>query len=227
MTGSFFKQIARYNQLLLCASHWGRATGKLRLTPSDFPSSRPARDETFIGPGLGCNQQAKRRGLMNGIRRWVAVLAICLGGASLAAPAATQSKVEKIRELLAITQTESLVQQVLPVVLKQMRGMVSRLRPDIPEAVWEETMAEAEVVFRESIDAFIETTIPIYERNLTEEEIDGMLAFYRTAVGQSVVKKLPRLTQESMLAGQQWGVAVNEEMRKRMVEKLAEEGYRI
>jgi len=158
----------------------------------------------------------------------VGIVLVCLAAALAPGTVAAQpTKEEKIRELLAITQAESLAQQVLPVALQQARGMVSRLRPDIPEAVWKETLAEMEVVFRESIGAFIENTIPIYERNLTEEEIDGMLAFYRTTVGQSVVKKLPRLTQESMLAGQQWGVSVHKEMQKRMVEKLAEEGYKI
>ena len=164
---------------------------------------------------------------MTCLRRWIAVLAICLAGVFLAAPAAAQSKVEKIRELLTLTQSESLAQQVLPVALQQARDMVSRLRPDIPEAVWKEAMADMEVVFRESIGAFIESTIPIYERNLTDDEIDGMLAFYRTPVGQSVVKKLPQLTQESMLAGQQWGISVHKEMQERMVERLAEEGYKI
>ena len=156
----------------------------------------------------------------------LAVLAIYLAAATVT-PAAAQSKTEKIRELLAITQTESLVQQILPATVQQIRDLVRRLRPDIPEAVWAKTSAEMEVVFRESIGAFIESCVPIYERNLTDEEVNGMLTFYRTPVGQSVVKKLPRLTLESMLAGQQWGAAVAQEMQKRMIEKLAEEGYEL
>lgn len=164
---------------------------------------------------------------MSLMKQWCGVLAICLVAAVLAQPAAAQSKTEKVRELLALTQTESMIQQLLPVAVQQARSMVSRLRPDIPKAVWDRTMAEMEVAFRESIWEFIEEVIPIYEQNLTEEEVDGMLAFYRTPVGQSVVKKLPKLTQESMLAGQQWGIAVHERMHKRMVEKLADEGYKI
>lgn len=142
-------------------------------------------------------------------------------------PASAQGKAEKVQELLAITQTESLLQSLLPALLQQQRQAMSRLRPDIPDKVWTKVLAVAEEAFRESLKDFIEAIVPIYERNFSEEEIDGMLTFYRTPVGRSVVKKLPRVTQESMIAGQQWGMAVGQEVHRRMVEELAEAGYQI
>jgi hypothetical protein len=40
--------------------------------------------------------------------------------------------------------------------------------------------------------------VKIYSETLTEEELDGSIAFYRTPVGQSLLKKMPLIMQKSM-----------------------------
>ncbi|GAB4394828.1 MAG: hypothetical protein Tsb0032_23580 [Kiloniellaceae bacterium] len=165
---------------------------------------------------------------MPSIKQISAACLIWLAALAVAGPAGAQtSKQEKIRELLEISQTETLLNEVLPVLLHQQKAAISGLRPDIPEEAWDLALEEAEAAFRESIAAFLEKTIPIYDRHLTEEEVDGLLAFYRTPVGRSVIRKLPQVTQESMIAGQQWGLAVGEEVQRRIHERLKLEGYKI
>ena len=41
--------------------------------------------------------------------------------------------------------------------------------------------------------------IAVYQEHFTQAEVDGMLAFYRTPVGATVIDKLPLVMQESML----------------------------
>lgn len=158
----------------------------------------------------------------------VGIAMVCLAAAFAPSTVAAQpTKEEKIRELLEISQTETLLQQVLPILLKHSRDLVSKGHPDIPEEVWELTFGEAEAAFMESIEGFIEQAIPIYDRNLSEEEVDGLLGFYRTPVGRSVVSKLPQVMQESMIAGQSWGRAVGAQIHRRVIETLKDEGYEI
>ncbi len=165
---------------------------------------------------------------MLGTVRAVFVVAVAfIGLAAGAQTAQAQDKTDKIRDLLEISQMESLLQEVLPLAIKQSTGTLKRLRPDVPEEVWALVIKEGEAAFMESLDAFIEQTVPVYDRIFTEEEIDGMLAFYRTPVGRSVVKKLPQVTTESMMIGQRWGMAVGQEINRRMVSKLQDEGYKI
>lgn len=40
--------------------------------------------------------------------------------------------------------------------------------------------------------------ISIYTDTYTQEEVDGMIAFYKTPVGQSYIKKMPVLTEKTM-----------------------------
>lgn len=44
--------------------------------------------------------------------------------------------------------------------------------------------------------------VDVYSRNFSEQEIDDILAFYKTETGQSMLKKMPIVMQESMLASQ-------------------------
>jgi hypothetical protein len=153
-------------------------------------------------------------------------LAIVLSAAGGFA-ALAQSKEDRIRELLELSQTEALIQSILPSLLQQTRSSISQLRPDIPDTVWDRTIEVAEDTFRESIAGFVEQCVPVYARNFSDEEIDGMLEFYRTPVGRSVVAKLPQVTQESMMIGQSWGNAVGQEVVRRVLETLSDEGYKI
>ncbi|MEG0171357.1 MAG: DUF2059 domain-containing protein [Acinetobacter sp.] len=45
--------------------------------------------------------------------------------------------------------------------------------------------------------------IKLYVEEFTQEEINGMLEFYRTPVGQSTINKLPIVMEKSMKIGQQ------------------------
>ncbi|MEO3430054.1 DUF2059 domain-containing protein [Pelagibius sp. CAU 1746] len=165
---------------------------------------------------------------MAALARISAVCLFLLAGLTMGGAAEAQSrKLDMIRELLETSQTEALLREVLPDVLQHQKAVLSEVLPEVPEEVWDLALKEAEAAFRESIDAFLEQTIPIYDAYLTEEEVAALLAFYRTPEGRSVVQKLPLVTQEAMGASHQWGMAVGEEVRRRIIDRLKAEGYRI
>jgi hypothetical protein len=44
--------------------------------------------------------------------------------------------------------------------------------------------------------------LEVYRKSFSQSEVDGMLKFYRTPVGQSVIEKMPLVTQQSMASVQ-------------------------
>ncbi len=56
-------------------------------------------------------------------------------------------------------------------------------------------------VLRESLDAeeMVRKVIPVYEKHLTIEDLEGILAFYRTPTGQNLLKAQPKITKDSMI----------------------------
>jgi hypothetical protein len=53
-----------------------------------------------------------------------------------------------------------------------------------------------------SVDELINAMVPIYQRHLTHSDIDGIVEFYSTPLGQKVLKEMPAMMAESMQAVQ-------------------------
>jgi hypothetical protein len=62
----------------------------------------------------------------------------------------------------------------------------------------------------------------IYKQNFTDQEISDMLAFYKSATGQSVLQKMPVVMQESMQVGQQMAMKAMPKIRA-LSEKMVQE----
>ena len=135
---------------------------------------------------------------------------------SVSIPASSSSdipseKEQAIRELMEMIGAADLGEQVSQQLLSQMRLSF----PQVPESFWAE--------LAESLDPTELTglAIPIYDRHFTMEELQALIDFYTTPVGQQVVKKLPLVAQESNAIGQQWG----ETKALEIMQRLAEQGY--
>lgn len=119
----------------------------------------------------------------------------------------------QIRELLEITGSAKMGIQVLD----QLVDSFKKAAPQVPDSFWDEFRADVDG------DLLADMVVPIYARHFTEAEIEAMLAFYRTEEGQSVVRKLPLVMQESMAAGRRLG----QKLAERALARLKERGYTV
>ena len=138
-------------------------------------------------------------------------LVLSVGIPASSSPDIPSEKEQAIRKLMEMIGTADLGVQVSQQLLSQIRPAF----PQVPESLW------AEVA--ESLDPAELTglAIPIYDRHFTMEELQALIDFYTTPVGQKVVKKLPLVAQESNAIGQQWG----ETKALEIMQRLAEQGY--
>lgn len=67
----------------------------------------------------------------------------------------------------------------------------------------------------------INMIIPIYDSCFTEQDIQGLIAFYKSPLGKRLVEKLPVITQKSFDVGQVWGQKIAAEL----LEELKQKGY--
>jgi uncharacterized protein len=51
----------------------------------------------------------------------------------------------------------------------------------------------------------VDLIVPVYDRNLTHDDIKELIRFYETPTGRKFVSVLPKITQESMAVGEKWG----------------------
>jgi len=138
-------------------------------------------------------------------------LVLSVGIPASSSPDIPSEKEQAIRKLMEMIGAADFGVQVSQQLLSQIRPAF----PQVPESLWAE--------FAESLDPAELTglAIPIYDRHFTMEELQALIDFYTTPLGQQVVKKLPLVAQESNAIGQQWG----ETKALEIMQRLAEQGY--
>ncbi len=102
-----------------------------------------------------------------------------------------------IRHLLAVQRTDSLmlagIDKTFP---------AQPVSPDLPPGF----MDSLRVRIRREIGQFVERLVPVYDSLYTAAEIDQLLEFYQSSLGQRLLQTQPRLTEALMSLGQQWGM---------------------
>ncbi len=119
-----------------------------------------------------------------------------------------------LKKLIQISGTEVAYKGAL----NQMISMFKQKESSVPQEFWDEFSTE---VNKNGIDQLINLILPIYQKHLTEADLLGLIAFYESPLGKKFADKTPLITQESMLAGQEWGKQIGEEV----VNKLKNKGY--
>ncbi len=64
----------------------------------------------------------------------------------------------------------------------------------------------------------------IYHKHFTLAELEKIVAFYKTEVGNKLAANLPQITQEAMQKGQQHGMSLGPKMQQRLMARFAKEG---
>lgn len=111
------------------------------------------------------------------------------------------AKEADIRALLELTGAAKLGDQMQKAFLEQVRaGFADSLPQNERSKRFMDTYIER---FQKKFNpqALTELTIPIYDKHISAEDLKGLLAFYRSPLGQRTLKALPLVLQESRETG--------------------------
>ena len=136
---------------------------------------------------------------------------------------------ESIDRLLADAKVEQLLDTMLANVDQVMRRSMEtsmqghQLSPEQRQAV-DGAAAKFIQVMREEMtwDKLRPLYVQIYQESFTQEEIDGLIAFYESPAGVAFVEKMPVVMQKSMSIMQSRMAAMMEKMKAAMKEAIAE-----
>jgi len=121
------------------------------------------------------------------------------------------AKEAKIRQLMDVTGAKDLGAQLMEAGISQFRASVMDSQPDNPRA---KQFADAFAArFQKHFDphTLTETVIPIYDKYLSDEDLQGLIAYYQSPLGQRMLKLLPEVAHESQMAGFALGQKVAQE----------------
>jgi hypothetical protein len=66
-------------------------------------------------------------------------------------------------------------------------------------------------------DSLLEMLMPIYDKYYTNEDLEGLIAFYGSPLGKKLLKSMPEVLRESQTAGYQWGSKIGEESEREVL----------
>jgi hypothetical protein len=125
-----------------------------------------------------------------------------------------QNKAKNIRRLLELTKAIELGLQAVSGNLAASRKQM----PQIPEKYWQAMESEIKKEFQS--ESFIDEMVAIYDKNLSGEDVQGLIAFYETPLGQKTIRVLPMIVSEGQKAGERRGIKIG----ARIVEKMRADG---
>jgi len=131
---------------------------------------------------------------------------------AIAQPAEDKAaKEQDIRKLMELTGAGDLGAQSL----EQMLGAFKQSYPNVPATFWDEFKKEVKP------EEMVDMIVPIYDQNLSHEDIKEAVKFYDSPAGRRISGALPTINQQSFQAGQAWG----QEIGARVAAKMRAQGF--
>jgi hypothetical protein len=127
----------------------------------------------------------------------------------LTAHADDASKRAKVQEMLDLMHVDKTMAQVMDMVKQQTTSMTAHMMganispeqkasiSDLQQRIFD--FVESQVGWKVMQPQYVD----LYVATFSEDEIDGILAFYKSPAGQAIIAKTPELTQKSMVMVQQ------------------------
>lgn len=161
------------------------------------------------------------------LRAVVFALSLCFGGVGHAAD--TPASEATIKEMLVVTEVQKLLEGMLPQIEAMMKQSMQQATARLPlsdddrEMMNKMSSSMMESLREEMSWSKLEPMyVRIYRKTFTQEELEGILTFYRTPIGIAMIKKMPAVMQESMQASQQMLQPMMERMQGTVQEMVRE-----
>lgn len=133
-----------------------------------------------------------------GLVRLMGVVLLCVSSVGWAEQKASRESVEKLMEL---TEASKMVSSMYEQVGMMFEGMAKEMGvTEAEQPAFDRYMKRVAGLMQEEMswEKIKEPTIDIYVRNFSEEEVQGLIEFYGSDVGKSMIRKMPVVMQESM-----------------------------
>jgi hypothetical protein len=114
------------------------------------------------------------------------------------------AKAAAIRHLLQLSRTAENMARGMEAMLPAQRAA----NPRVPAAFWDAFAARA----RTQVGQLLDSLVPIYAAHFSRAEIDQLVQFYSSPIGQHLAEVQPLMTQESVEVGQRWGAVLGRQI---------------
>ncbi|MDG2537539.1 DUF2059 domain-containing protein [Dyella jiangningensis] len=141
--------------------------------------------------------------------RWGVSLALAMAGGQVMAASGPASEAQ-VRQLMDVVGVGKMLSQMNYQAVTTMQQSL----PCVPAEYWQNYMDA------NATQQFIGRLVPVYQKHFNAEELEGLLKFYRSPLGQKVINEMPTTMAEANQAGRQW----SQERSDQMIAELKQKG---
>lgn len=138
-------------------------------------------------------------------------------------------KVSAIRELMEITGAQANQKELSRTFAQQLISVLRANGAVLTDEAVAVIRREVETVVAEQLadERLQHKMYRIYARYFTLEELEGLIKFNRSPIGEKANRVMPILLRESMTAAQQWSEEIGPVLSERVMERLRKENIHI
>jgi uncharacterized protein len=159
--------------------------------------------------------------------RWAMAVALCcLAAVSAQAQTPTAGAVAAARELLAIKGGTAMFDPVIPGVVESTKNSLLPTNPNLSRDLNEISLQLRKEYESKKAELVYEVAI-IYAQHFTEQELKELIAFYKTPLGQKMLKEEPVAVDASLKRAQDWSIAFSEVVLGRFRTEMKKRGHEL
>jgi hypothetical protein len=127
-------------------------------------------------------------------------------------------------ELIQVMRATDQFKVLLPTIIQGLRPAVVQGRPEM-EKDFDTIMPIVINGAVQHLNELADKLADIYARNFSVDEIQDLIAFYRTPTGQKLLDRQSVVARESMVVGQQFGQMLVQELEEQINDELRKRGH--
>jgi hypothetical protein len=126
-------------------------------------------------------------------------------------------------EMMEVAGSAKQFDQVMPMLAASLAKTFTALRPESAREI-REVMAEVAKRFSRRKQEMIDKIAEMYAAELTVDEMKELTRFYSSPVGLKFISIQPKMAQQTMILGQQWGQSIGREIDQEARRELKKRG---
>lgn len=152
------------------------------------------------------------------MRKTIFSIALCMVFLMSAVSVSAQEKESEYKKVLTEMLETSGALTAVRNMVPQMIEMMKRSYSNVPEEFWTSFGGKlSDKAYGQLIDIYV----PIYQRQLTLDDLKKIIVFYKSPVGKKLAEATPVMTAEAMQSGQALGMQIAQEI----MTELKNKGY--
>jgi hypothetical protein len=168
----------------------------------------------------------RRRTMIMSLRALIfglTVVGAAMAGATAYAQTPDRARIEAAKEMLKVTGAAKQFDEAVPLMFDQLARSFAQLAPHKGKEI-REVFEQITPRFLQRKDELIDQIAAVYAAEMNLDDLNAVIAFYKSPVGLRFAGLQPKVMRESMVLGQRWGERLGRELQEEARRELKRRG---